>query len=1405
MSLPNISLINFTNTLYKTPDSGSLIYAYAPFRNLKNRDIIEGDTDLFDLRLSATSAQINIDDTGTYLDQPISITTEVSYDDSINLIINDGLNPAKIVNSRFYLKNSLEYGIADRKGNLDTNIYSAKDFPIEAGLIKTVRSITTLQFVGIYNGGNMPVGSYHFYFKLADADGNESDFVSESGKVVCHIGAVNQPSSIRGGQQDENSNKIIKFRLDNLDLGYDYINIYYTRHSGDEDKEYLKTYRITDKFKINGTLTEISITGYEEHVEIDSSEINIRYTNFDSIKTIENCQNITFTGNIVKNYEIFKKLEKYSLFITPELSYDLSIGNMDYNYIEKYPSEGYEYYNVNNIYYKLGYWEDIYRFGVVYILNDFTLSPVFSIRGIKELSRDTEFYTYESQDDLNYGEDFLLEKYIDKNNLENAKGVFTIKDVYHSDSGNLTVFKGEESIKPIGIKFNFTNVVDVNDYTGEGLRTLTKGFFIVRQKRIPNLLTQALAIATAANTNTPLINGTFYNSGNQTTSLRYFTESFLTKVGNKPRLGKDFPEVADRVQNALLCPDASLRTSIYNNYFNSSEFVLKTTLYGTSSRSFTDESGYKSTVFSLGRLKPVGDYRTVTTNLLLIEPGIELINNGDIKFSSRAGSPIETWKHLDIELGDVNNIVTDGGESNDNSTNWSNNICKIRGDFNTYLGSSKNLIFGQHYNIYQKQYNPAKWKDYFKLRYNDSSSFSPVSDRIEWSKLTNNSIGNTSIYTTNTQYRGDCYINTYAHRMIWNFIDPDLPTNTKILDPWTWHRNFKVKVMKVLNPLDSLDTSTNLKKVLPLFTYKDTELAYEFSGDTDPSSISSATVLEPDSKRFKKYSEANGLFGSTKINRPDVNAVALGHWASFKICSNTNTAMRDVDFSRPEEEAIHKVKRSFYPLEEAKATNKLPESNIINSGISNSLGDKYYFEIPDVPFIKTSFTNRIHYSEVLRDNTFKNGNRIFKAQNYQDYTLEHGELIKLIEWYGRLIAVMEHGILMIPVNERAMMTNAQGENVYINTENVLPKNPKVISNTYGSVWIDGIIKTSRFVYGIDTIAKKIWRTDGEKFEIISDVKIQKFLNDNINLKNIDRKRITGEYSIKTHYNAFKQDILFVFKYGDVKWHLCWNELTSKWVTRYSWFPDFSENINNIFYTFANKDLYNDKKSLLYKHGFAGSEEELGIIKPTYWYDTQEKFEFEVIVVGVQGVQKIFDNLKLISNLVPPESFTYEIVGEGYDWNKHKQTILNLNSQAIDLNDLKDIYESYLIDTPLIKKIPFIYSDDFDDPANINKDLKIRQHNKTKENLISSYQKGLDIKDKNYRRLKGNMEYVEDSWDVQIQPISFKYAYLKNNVLTFSNNSDMRIRDKYLRIRITYDGTQYAIINALRTFFTISYA
>ena len=114
-----------------------------------------------------------------------------------------------------------------------------------------------------------------------------------------------------------------------------------------------------------------------------------------------------------------------------------------------------------------------------------------------------------------------------------------------------------------------------------------------------------------------------------------------------------------------------------------------------------------------------------------------------------------------------------------------------------------------------------------------------------------------------------------------------------------------------------------------------------------------------------------------------------------------------------------------------------------------------------------------------------------------------------------------------------------------------------------------------YIYGIDTVAKKIWRTNGQKFECISDFKVQKFLNDNITLGERELTPIIGVRNVKTHYNANKKDIMFTFydnTYGfeEKVWNLCYNEHQEAFTTFYSWVPSYSANIDNIFFSY-NRD------------------------------------------------------------------------------------------------------------------------------------------------------------------------------------------------------------------------------------------
>jgi hypothetical protein len=80
----------------------------------------------------------------------------------------------------------------------------------------------------------------------------------------------------------------------------------------------------------------------------------------------------------------------------------------------------------------------------------------------------------------------------------------------------------------------------------------------------------------------------------------------------------------------------------------------------------------------------------------------------------------------------------------------------------------------------------------------------------------------------------------------------------------------------------------------------------------------------------------------------------------------------------------------------------------------------------------------------------------------------------------------------------------------------------------GSQWAESVVKTPYAVYGVDTVAKKIWRTDGKNLETISDFKVNKFLVDNLLLSERETTPIIGIRNVKTHYNANKNDVMFTF-------------------------------------------------------------------------------------------------------------------------------------------------------------------------------------------------------------------------------------------------------------------------------------
>lgn len=1101
--------------LYQLSNKGYMAWEYNPFHNFRITDT-KTVTQINSEESSNVEAGSIVDlDTPLLnfdLEHPVTMDIQPSYDGTVNVIFNDNKNIPRLINSRFSTTELNTYELVDRVGDNDTNIYDQDSFDLDSSLYKRINSIPTVKFIGVNSSGQLKVGNYNFYFKYSDADGNETDFVADSGVVAIFKGNDCDPYSIDGGISDENAFKAVSFQLDNIDYSYNYITVYYTRNTGDSyQTRSTKAYKINDKYIVKHQICTINITGLEDSTEIPISEINNQFFQASRAKTSTQCQNRLFLGNVTKPDIPYKDLTDISLRMLPILnSVDSknTIGQVDYNYVDDSSLiNSYEYYNTKNIYYNVGYWDnEIYRLGVVYIMSDNSLSEVFNIRGGNNIKNINDYTTDNPEiNPVTLYDDNGNRQYItiDENTnclhggklLENSKGVvrFT-KNTNSNDHINYI-----QVLVPTVVLKYLKDTYDI------------KGLFFVRQKRNPTLLAQAFTMSYDAEAQCPAIYSRETNYVEAFLTQRPTLEkkkgvfAFIVKQQEKKLAGKlvqDYDKRLCLLKNTknngnvvtAICPEFMINQSRYNSLFTGTDYVIESvSKYGGLEWQNNNHRMYNATGGTTIPYKGKAKIISVTDDT----PSVAI---GDTIFRSKLGDAEEAYQFRYIE-------------TNNRSKSDACNL--VRGIYSPYLGivSRGNISYNSLINIYIPGYSESQMNNYFAIRYDDNTAYYSIGDRIDintaihdWKPLSSN-----NSYQYTTLARGDCYLCTFTHRLNRNFADSSNPYNDEILDEDTWKNNY----------------------------------------------------------------DANNSEKLQRINRGDVNAVQLGSWITFKLRSSTNLSIRSIDESNINEKGIFGRPRAWYPYQQdlISGNNKIPESYLYNDGLRSTLNEKYYFNVPEVPYIKNIYQNRIIYSDISINDAYRNGYRVFKSTNYVDYTKEYGSIIKLVPMGSSLICVFEHGVVLLPVNERIQTGEGNGGAIFINTKNVLPENPQVVlSDMIGSQWAESVVKTPYAVYGVDTVAKKIWRTDGKILETISDFKVNKFLVDNLSLSERETTPIIGIRNVKTHYNANKNDVMFTFydqKYGfeDKAWNLCYNEITKSFVTFYSWLPSYSANIDNIFFTF----------------------------------------------------------------------------------------------------------------------------------------------------------------------------------------------------------------------------------------------
>ena len=1477
---------------------GDLAHEYNPLRNRVNSD--------------GEIGEFNTDEISVDLNNPLNIECQPSYDGTVNLIINDDKNPPRIINTRFSKIEDNRYRIINRNQIEQTNLYKEGKIDQQTRLFRNINKIPKIDLSRVYNMGQLMGGNYTFYIKFADNDFNKTDVVAESSQVSVFKGQLAKINSISGTMLDERTDKSVTLKISNVDTSFSKIYLYFTRETCDVNGiRQTDAGMFTKPYEIKGETETITINGFEEITKLTPEEINIQYNLVTAVKTQTQVQNMLFFGNVQGLHLNIKDLQNISYYIPVELCQDESIGwvnSEDYSTPTTNDIEQTEYYSPYNIYYRLGYWPDeMYHLGIVYIMNDDSLSPVFNLRGCRftATKQDYEQRPEEEQKYRNFtvpeggSYDKLYSLYDEEGNMNYLERDDFIPTGEYLDN-TFGVFKNpkaviinyeDSTVRPLYYKIEMP--ADVRRALADNK---VKGYFIVRQKRIATTLCQGLSVGVDRISHIPML----HEQGT------YFTESFIDK---NQKLTTDYNSRIIRTE----------RTPTLQSLFDGSEFILEpqvpldslVTRRDLKSRYYYHDPNKEESA-KLSNL--TSKYVTSGVNFVGSDTPLKYVNS--YGFSTKCGTQEDVSQFAFFAKRDFS----------------SKNNRLVRGQYCPFLGTRVALQKNTIYSVKVPNYSRALLRDYFSIRGRSNAEFFAISDRHELNELDELNV-----------YRGDCYSNTVTIRLNRNFIDSEVPINETIMDPDCWSENYK-------------------------------GYGNMINGEEKESS--------------KKGSWIN-------VNRADVNTVPLGIWVTYKCLSSHNLGIRSEDKRNTEEIALMGSPRTFYPVSDISVdvSHKIEESFFLNDGFNATVGKKRNYIAPDVPYVKDLYDNRIMFSNVQREDDFKNAYRIFQGLSFQDIDRQYGAIVKFIPLGVNIFCVFEHGVGIIPINEKALIQTTTGQAIHMYGAGVLQNQISLVNSDFGSIWPESIIKTHKGIYGVDTYAKKIWRyTENGGFNCISDMRVQHFLNENIKLREEDKYPIFSLKNVKTHFNNYKGDIIFTFYNDDENstWSLCYNERMDKWITRYSWTPLYSENINNIFYTldqerakllgyiFNNRNCeygirtsnnqyivnstsdrfssdlslvghtivdgfdgniksietgilvpinftiptsnsykvlwekdatedYKEVKVLItdenvistlfninsentlqsetyaalktffnstfnadvplyfilhcgfnlhlgstsseiletigivslvksnvidneawairnttarkiflrngfYVHGRAGIFNEMDYedkyfdnqILPTKWFERQEPFEFEFVVKDPVGAHKIFDNLAIISNNVQPNEIEYEIIGDIYDFNKtgifrHKQ----FNEDVWDTKYNKPKFLGNLTQPRLhFGEHTYQSTQEF-----YNCDIKW-------DNVLNEYTLVTKQPCKNiytYGRRLGNIQYKEDTWYITIDPIKYKESYRIDGQEvpaegTFADKTkEVRIRDKFVKIRVKYTGQDLVIITALQTIYTQSYA
>ena len=127
-----------------------------------------------------------------------------------------------------------------------------------------------------------------------------------------------------------------------------------------------------------------------------------------------------------------------------------------------------------------------------------------------------------------------------------------------------------------------------------------------------------------------------------------------------------------------------------------------------------------------------------------------------------------------------------------------------------------------------------------------------------------------------------------------------------------------------------------------------------------------------------------------------------------------------------------------------------------------------------LPYIPTSYPNRIWPSSKQTPGSFINNFRLFGISSYKDFPWEDGPINSVVELYGKLVSICDRAINEHYYNEsQYRVPTSQGE-LLLGQTDILAEQCRKIA-PFGSKHTHGILSVLSGIVGIDTDKNIIWR------------------------------------------------------------------------------------------------------------------------------------------------------------------------------------------------------------------------------------------------------------------------------------------------------------------------------------------